>query len=122
MDWSIYSNYRLIYKLDGVHRLIHSWDRRTVDVHGNSASNAKLYKPFCTSVVSCVLASSYSRTRARACMDTSDQSMRQRKDWVDRTHPIPKSLFRQRVSTDRHHMSRCPGSGTARLTLPSSLP
>ena len=36
MDWSIYSNYRLIYKLDGVHRLIHSWDRRTVDVHGNS--------------------------------------------------------------------------------------
>ena len=28
MDWSIYSNYRVIYKLDGVHRLIDSWDRR----------------------------------------------------------------------------------------------
>ena len=37
MDWSIYSNYRLIYKLDGVHRLFHSWDRPPIDVHGNSA-------------------------------------------------------------------------------------
>ena len=41
MDWSIYSNYRLIYKLDGVHRLIHSWDRPPVDVHDNSVKNGK---------------------------------------------------------------------------------
>ena len=43
MDWSIYSNYRLIYKLDGVHRLIHSWDRRTVDVHGNSGDSQRSF-------------------------------------------------------------------------------
>ena len=36
MDCSIYSNYRLIYKLDGVHCLIHSWDRPPVDIHDNS--------------------------------------------------------------------------------------
>ena len=35
---AFYSNYRLIYKLDGVHRLIHSWDRPPVDVHDNSAA------------------------------------------------------------------------------------
>ena len=39
MDWSIYSKYRLIYKLDGVHRLIHSLDRPPVDVHDNSVPN-----------------------------------------------------------------------------------